>query len=403
MKTIDRYLLLATLRPLAVSLAIALLALLLERLVMLFDLVAGKGGSYMLVLSMLTKLLPHFLGMAAPAAFFAGIVLSTMRLSTDSEIDAFQAVGVGPYRLLAPIMIPAVLLMAALALILGFVRPYTSYEYKMLVHAVTHSAWANAVERGVFFSGFGDFTTVVDNVESDRHHLSGVFVHEDKPTGGTTTTAQEGTVYRSNLDYRLILSLRKGTQVSADERDDHPTVVNFERLDMPLDMQSEQFRDRGSGGTGEFTILELWRWWHKPLPALVQARVESEMHGRLVRVVSILVLPLLGAAIGLASRPGRRPIGLFVGLPLLILYHYVLQFGQGLANNGSVAPWLAYWLPFAMFAGLGVWAFHEVTARPGHNPLMATLDRLTDMTELRRLRRRASAEQIPVGATLDLH
>jgi hypothetical protein len=56
-----------------------------------------------------------------------------------------------------------------------------------------------------------------------------------------------------------------------------------------------------------------------------------------------------------------------------------------------------------MFAGLGVWAFHEVTARPGHNPLMATLDRLTDMTELRRLRRRASAEQIPVGATLDLH
>src|SRR5262245_1886992 len=249
MKTVDRYLLLATLRPLAVSLTIALLALLLERLVMLFDLVAGKGGSYMLVLNMLTKLLPHFLGMAAPAAFFAGIVLATMRLSADSEIDAFQAVGVGPYRLLAPIMIPTVLLMAALALIFGFIRPYTSYEYKMLVHAVTHSAWANAVDRGVFFSGFGNFTTVVDKVENNRHHLSGVFIHEDKPTGGTTTTAQEGMVYRSNWDYRLILSLRKGTQLSADKRDDHPTVVNFERLDMPLDMRSEQFRDRGSGGT----------------------------------------------------------------------------------------------------------------------------------------------------------
>lgn len=407
MKLIDRYILMATLRPLAAGLMIALLALLLERMVLLFHLVADKGASYMLVLNMLAKLVPHFLGMGAPAAFFAGILLATTRLSVDSEIDAIQATGVGPYRLLAPIMVSAVVLMGALAFILGFIRPHTSYEYKMLVYAVTHSAWAN-VERGVFFSGFGDATAMIDSVESSGHRLSGVFVHEDKPTGGTTTTAREGIVYRSNFDYRLILSLRKGTQISADERDNHPTVVNFERLDVPLDVQSEQFRDRGSGGTGEYTILELWKWWHEPLPALVRARVESEMHGRLVRVVSILVLPLLGVAIGFASRPGRRSIGLLVGLPLLILYHYVLQFGQGLANSGSVAPWLAYWLPFAVFAGLGIWAFHEVTARPGHNPLMATLDRLTDMTELRWLRCRASAggylmeQRASEGATLNL-
>src|SRR5262245_53219558 len=171
MKTVDRYLLLATLRPLAVSLTIALLALLLERLVMLFDLVAGRGGSSMLVLNMLIKLLPHFLGLAAPAAFFAGIVLATMRLSTVNEIDVFQALGVGPYRLLAPIMVPAVLLMTGLALIFGFVRPYASYEYKVLVHNVTHSALTNALERGVFFSGFGGFTTVVDSVQGDRHYF----------------------------------------------------------------------------------------------------------------------------------------------------------------------------------------------------------------------------------------
>lgn len=52
-----------------------------------------------------------------------------------------------------------------------------------------------------------------------------------------------------------------------------------------------------------------------------------------------------------------------------------------MANDGGAPPWLAYWLPFALFTCIGVWAFHEMVTRPGYNPLMATIDRLVDMPD----------------------
>ncbi len=383
MKLIDRYILMAMLRPLAGSLIIALLAFVLGRVVMLFDLVANKGGSFLLVLNMLTKLMPGFLGMAVPAAFFIAIVLATARLSTDSEYDAIQAIGVGPFRLLLPIMAVAFAFMAAVAVILGFLRPLTNYEYKALVYAVTHAAWNGTIERGTVMTGFGNYTVSVDRITDDGHKLAGVFLHQDKPDGGMTTVyAQEGAVYRSNLDYRLILSLKNGTQIRSNGPAERPAVVAFEKLDMPLDLTSDGdgVRERGAGGTGEFTIVELWKLLHEPLPDPAHIRVESEIHGRLVRTLSVLVLPFLGIALGLTSRPRRPRIGL-AGFVLLILYHFLLQFAQGLANDGGAPPGLAYWLPFALFACISVWAFHEMVTRPGYNPLMATIDRLVDLPD----------------------
>src|SRR5262249_43811414 len=100
MKLIDRYILTSIIRPLAATLIIALLALVLERLIMLLDLMANRGGSFFLVLNMLSKLIPGFLAIALPAAFFVSIVLAIGRLSIESEYDAFQSFGVGPFRLL---------------------------------------------------------------------------------------------------------------------------------------------------------------------------------------------------------------------------------------------------------------------------------------------------------------
>ncbi len=383
MKLIDRYILMTMLRPLTGSLIIALLAFVLGRLVMLFDLVANKGGSFLLVLNMLAKLMPGFLGMAVPAAFFIAIVLATARLSTESEYDAIQAIGVGPFRLLLPIMAVAFAFMAVVAVILGFLRPLTNYEYKALVYAVTHALWNGTIDRGTVMTGLGDYTLIVDRITDDGHKLSGVFLRQDKSDGGMTTVyAREGTVYRSDLDYRLILSLENGTQIISNDPSERPAVVTFEKLDMPLDLRFDGngVRERGAGGTGEFTIVELRKFLDEPLPDLVRIRVESEIHGRVVRTLSVLILPFLGISLGLTSRPRRPRIGL-AGFVLLILYHFLLQFAQGLANDGGAPPWLAYWLPFALFTCISVWAFHEMVTRPGYNPLIATIDRLGDMTE----------------------
>ena len=293
-------------------------------------------------------------------------------------------------------------LTATVGVILGFLRPLTNYEYKTLVYTVIHTLWDNTIESGTFVTGLGDYTFTVDSIADDGRRLSGVFLYKAIADGSSTTVyAREGTVYHSTFANRLILRLEDGTQVNADTSHERATVITFNKLDIPIDLpsSSEGVRQRGTGGAGEFTILELWRLLDEPLEDVVHIRVESEIHGRVVRTLSVLVLPFLGAAVGLASRPRQHRIGPLAGFLFLVFYHYMLQLAQGLANNGGAAPWIAYWVPFAMFTCVGVWAFHETVARPGYNPLMATFDRFGDMMDFlsRRVAKRRDRVTIQIG------
>jgi lipopolysaccharide export system permease protein len=395
MRTIDRYILAKTLWPLTACVAVALLALLLERMVRLMDLVVNKGGPLFLVLKMLANLIPHYLGIAVPAAFFVGIVLAVARLSGDSELDAIHSMGVGLRRILLPLMGLAAVLMVVSAIIIGFLQPYTRYAYRALVYTVTHTAWNNALERGNFFNGFGDMTIMVDGFSEGGRTLSGVFLHEAKPEGTTTTTAEQGKLYRARNDYKLVLSLHDGARIETDRSKGAATVLSFDRLDVPLDLEEfapVAFRARGDSDR-ELTLTELFDARSKPSATLPLARIDSEISARLVRIVSLLFMPLLAIPLGIVSRRARRSVGLIVGLILLIFYHHVLQFGEELADKG-VSPLITLWGPCLLFAGFGLWAFHATSVRPGYNPVMATIDRISDSVEYLGdllLRRRAAA------------
>ena len=378
MKTIDRYILGKTLGPLFAAIGIALVAMMLERLVRLLDLLVNKGGPLFLILKMLANLIPHYLGIALPAAFFVGVLLAITRLNSDSELDAIYAFGVGLHRLLAPIMGLAVVLMVCSSIIIGFLQPHTRYAYRALVYAVTSNAWDKALERGIFFTGFGDTTIVVQDIADGGQRLSGIFIYEEKPPSRSiTTTAAEGRIYRSRMDYRLILSLKSGVRLETDAAGGETSVLTFDDMAFPLDLafDVQGFHERGTADR-ELTTLELWEMRNNPPPGIATTEIMTEIHGRAVRVATLLILPLFAIPLGMASRRGRRGIGLAFGLALVIFYHYVLQFGESLSDLGVVSPWVGLWSPFAVFTAVSVWSFLLARRRPGHNPISVTMDQL---------------------------
>lgn len=380
MKTIDRYILAKTLWPLVGAISVVLLALLLERMVRLLDFVVNEGGPIYIILRMLANLIPHYLGIALPAAFFVGVLTAAMRLSADSELDAIHAFGVSLHRLLAPIMALAVVLMVTSAIVIGFLQPYTRYAYRALVYLVTQTAWDAAVERGTFFTGFGDMTIVVDDVSDRGTRLSGVFVHEERPgqRNAITTSAAEGRIFRTAGDFRLVLSLERGVRVDAGGAEaGGAAVLTFDRFDLPLDLAlgPEPFRDRGEMAS-ELTMLELWRMRDRPPPGVTENHILAAFHGRLVRILSLLVLPLLAIPLGMAARRARRGFGFAAGLALLVSFHHVLQLGENLTNLGRTSPWLGLWLPFGVFAAISLLGFYAASARPGDNPLIVWAERV---------------------------
>src|SRR3990170_5847246 len=107
---VDRYIVRQVLKPLLTAVSIGLLMLLAERMVRLLDVTLGKKNSFSVVFELLAYLVPHYLGLALPAAMFLGLLFGFNRLSKDSEIDAFLAAGIGLHRLVRPVVGLAVVL-----------------------------------------------------------------------------------------------------------------------------------------------------------------------------------------------------------------------------------------------------------------------------------------------------
>ena len=88
---LDRYIIRETMTPFWMTLGVAALLLVLERMLRLFDFVINQGGPVDVVFSMLATLLPHYLGLALPIGLFLGILLAFRKLSLGSELDAIRS------------------------------------------------------------------------------------------------------------------------------------------------------------------------------------------------------------------------------------------------------------------------------------------------------------------------
>lgn len=381
MQTIALYMVRQTIGPLVIATLIALFALSLERMLRLLDMALRAEGAFFLVMRMLVNLAPNYLGIALPAAFFLGVLLAFGRLSQDNELAALNALGFGLPRLVLPIMGLAVVLTALAFVIFGFLQPYGRYAYRALVYQITNAPISAVLPEDTFITING-MTFMADEVARDTLALGKVFLHEEEETAASATvTARLGMLRESRDGQYQVLLLRDGLRVAIAPEEARPGLLSFSQSSWAIEERrlARLFRPRGEDEK-ELTLIELWQTQtHGPLPPEAEPyEITAELHARLVRTASILVLPLLAAPLGLTSRRTPQSYGVVLGLILLFVYHEVLQFGAAMADEGEVSPWIALWLPWLLLSAGSLWLFVHTSSQVGAQPLLAFAER-TDM------------------------
>lgn len=375
-RLIDRYLLSRMVVPLVVSLALVLSALLIERVLRLLDLVASQGGSIQPVLTMAASLLPHYLGLALPAAFFLSVLTVVMRLSENAEIEALQSSGLSLRRLVMPFIVIGLLLALLSVALFGYLQPYARYSYRAALSGITDSAWAGPVSSGRFINAGEGIVFHVAGTGAGGRTLQGIFIEYPQTERVTINiTARYGALLDDPAAGRRVLVLRDGRQLRIGPSG--TTALQFDRLTLQRDVLAAAFfRPRGSDER-ELTLDELWfavRAADGPVPS---ATMQAELHGRLVQAASLVLLPLLAVPMGIAAKRQRRGVGVVISAVILVLYHHALQFGQGLVEAGRLAAIPAVWLPFALFAVFAGWVLLQRDRQAGQG----LLDRLFDTVE----------------------
>lgn len=360
---VDRSLLLETLRPLGAILAVVLIALLLERLMRLFRLVSEGGGPLDLVARMALNLVPHYLGLAIPAALFLSVYLVMGRLQADNELDALRGAGLSLRRVARPFILLGLALAAVNLAVVGWLQPLGRYGYRALVHSVSQEVWdASLPERTLVRVAKGVLVSA-EEVSQGGGRLAGVFVRQEGENGAVTvTTARHGRMVRLDGGEKVKLQLADGVLLRR-ETGGATRSLSFTGLTdvVTVRVVPIPFRPRGEEER-ELTLPELASDGPSPIAG---ARRRSEFNARLARVAAVPFVPLLAVGMGVVAKRAPRGAGLAAGATLLFVFHHLLLTGEGLADAGRVSPLAGLWLPLAGFVVLAATAFLRLDRRAG--------------------------------------
>ncbi len=385
-----RYIATTIAKPLLSAIAIGLLVLLADRLVRLLDITLGKKNSLGIVFEMLAYLVPHYLGLALPAALFLGLLFGFNSLSKNSELDAFMATGIGLHQLVRPVMILAAFFTILAFLIVGWVQPQARYAFRSIVHTVQNVEIFFLAEAGVFMQA-GRRTFILDKLSRKNNQFERVFLFEDEKTGGSLTlTSTGGALVEHAGDPRPILRLKEGHRLringavegesSAKPLPPH-VVGEFNNVDTPIGrLVANQFRVRGIDHR-ELSLWELFKLRNTPPKKTTKTQMLGELHKRVVTMLSIMILPILAVPFAIGRRRGHRAYRFALAVVILVVYHEILEQGALAVFLGKASPWLAIWAPFIVLASFAIWQFHNACFTLKPEKLEPMVDWMIDRIE----------------------
>ena len=387
-RIVDRYVLRQLAKPLVTSITIGLLVLLAERMVRLLDTTLGKKNSFGVVFEMLAYLVPHYLSLALPAALFLGLLYSFNRLSRDSEVDAFLASGIGLHRLAQPVALLSLILAAFSFVIVGWAQPHARYAYRAVVFDVKNVDVFYLAEEGIFMAA-GTRTFILDKLDRSAGSFERIFLFDNRGAGGIeTVTAANGRLIENPKAQLPVLRLENGHSLKIDRMpsfaaDQHPptsTVSVFDVADTPLGQVADKaFRPRGDDER-ELTLPELVLQQNNPPKGATLDQMRSELHKRLIVMLTLPMLPFLAVPFALGRRRNQRTYRFGIALVLLVVLNEIIEQGAIATKAHGTSPWLTMWLPFLAFTAFAGWRFWTTAFTLKSDRFEGVIDRIAGVT-----------------------
>ncbi|KXU92164.1 LptF/LptG family permease [Acetobacter cerevisiae] len=349
--TLDRYLIAQVIPPFLVALSVVMAALLLERLLVLFNLLAAGNNHLGVFVELLTTLLPHYLGLAIPAALCVGVFSIIRRMSQNEEIDAITSSGISLVRITRPYILMGALLSFLAFLLYGFVQPHARYDFRATFYMASHTGWAPRLQSNMFASPSPTLTIVADNVTQGGSDLHGVFIRDTSDNQERDITARHGHIRLASDSSAVEIDLEDGT-ILTDNHKSVPTLTTFDHATRLLTRANHitPFRERGEDER-ELTSPELVsRLIHRD-PSISRPHMRSEVHFRLARSLTIPFIPALAAALAIMRKRQRSSAGLVLAFIIMVGFDHMLQFGHSMVATKK-ASLLIIWGPALFFVAM---------------------------------------------------
>ncbi len=342
--------------------------LFLQRVGRLFEILVRSSAPPPTVAYLFGLAIPFTLTFTVPLGVLVGVLIALSRMSSDGEITAMRAAGIPSRKVIAPVLIFAVLATMVTATAALWFTPYsTTKTYKVLNQLVAAELTAEVQPR-VFEEQFPNRILYVgDVIPGAVTRWRNVFIADLTPTEeqpkkedhdrgeGPRVTVASDAIAVPDVQRNIIqLSLQNGITYEVGK-----DIAEYYRTSGQKAEQILEATKRNEVRAKPFTELDTVPLYNiayndpKLEPdKVIEARIE--LHQRLALPPACFLLALIGIPLGVSSRKGGKSSAFVLTVALAFIYWMGLIGANGLAKQHKLPVGVAMWIPNAVFALLGI-------------------------------------------------
>jgi lipopolysaccharide export system permease protein len=352
--TVDRFLVMRFMEPFVFSLGAFTAVYVLGDFFDRFDELVQYRGLNWIGLEYFLLKLPLIISQLLPIASLVGVLLAFALLNRSGEVLAFQGLGISRLEMAAPVLVIALLISL---FDFGFsetVVPITTRQARYIYTVQIKGG----VEKGVFafhrlwLRSRNGFLTVYAYDGRNPPTLYGItFFRMDPQHNLLEVHKADGAIWDGHQwqvsNAHLLQIAPDGTVNAISEA---PFAIDFRPADFILVRQDPE----------EFSLSELNHYIHAlKRKGLAPGGYVVDRDLKFATPLACLIMVALGVSLSLDPLPRHLSLGRSFSLGLVIGFGYwvILGFTSSFGHSGVLPPWLAAWLPNAVFATLALSIF----------------------------------------------
>lgn len=300
------------------------------------------------VLKILIYLLPRVILFSMPAACLMCVLLSFLRLSSDSEVIALHSSGVSLYQMLPPVITFSFISYLVASIIAIYGVPWGNRSYKDVLFQIVESKADVAVKERIFTEPFDGVMFYVNSFSAKERSMKDLFVvdRRSKPTTNTIV-AKKGVIHSHSGESMVTIRFVDGTVFTVDKALKTVRTIKFDSYDLNIDlkdiMSSILSREKGPKEMYMGELIQCLRTGSGETMRNNQIRLKLfEMFSI---PLAIFFMGIIGAPLGAHIRIRGRTKGIVISLIIFLAYYICLMCVRYLCEMGILLPSIGIWIP----------------------------------------------------------
>ena len=312
-------------------------------------------------------LIPFTLTLTIPTGLLAAVLIVFGRMSSDRELLALKASGIGLAPIVAPVFIIAVLLMLLDFWLIASVNPECRKEYNEMKHEIVTNNPLALFTPEVVLDKIPGWRIYFSKKKGSE--LDDVILWQLNDQGQVTSSmrAERATVDLDLEHQQLVMTLfnEREEQYPADG-DAMNVQPGAHAAQLPVGVSLNSFYEKVQRRLAWMTLPEIQEviFAMQTAPTGEEASPYlTELQARISFSLACFTFVFVGIPLAIQTQRKETSVGIALTIVIVGLYMLLEAVGRGLKAKAGLYPELIIWAPNIIFQTVGFWLFYRANQK----------------------------------------